>query len=190
MRANPRPPSCFAPSTSWAWSATCSISPPIPTTRTRACSPGWPTASARARDFGFSKTPEETMAIWDHDAILADVVEVYRRFRPDVVITRFPPEDRDTHGHHIASAMLAVEAFKVAKEARPKRVVWNRFNFGGPPPKPEELVGFVKLDVGGFDAVRGESFGEMAARSRSMHKSQGFGVAPNRGEIVEWFKPL
>src|SRR5439155_18380310 len=67
---------------------------------------------------------------------------------------------------------------------------WNRFNFGGPPPKPEELVGFVKLDVGGFDAVRGESFGEMAARSRSMHKSQGFGVAPNRGEIVEWFKPL
>src|SRR5262249_22241155 len=68
----------------------------------------------RARDFGFSKTPEETLNIWDHDAILGDMVSVIRRFRPDVVVTRFPPEARETHGHHTASAQLAVEAFAAA----------------------------------------------------------------------------
>ncbi|HEX2660118.1 MAG TPA: PIG-L family deacetylase, partial [Polyangia bacterium] len=65
----------------------------------------------RARDFGFSKSPEETLKIWGKDEILADVVAVIRRFRPDVIITRFSPEPAETHGHHTASAMLAVEAF-------------------------------------------------------------------------------
>jgi LmbE family N-acetylglucosaminyl deacetylase len=159
----------------------------------------------RARDFGYSKTPEETLNIWDHDAILADMVSVIRRFRPDVVVTRFPAEARETHGHHTASAQLAVEAFAAAGDRtrfasqlggpdkiapfRPKRIVWNRFSFGGPP-TGEELAGLVKLDVGSFDPVRGESYGEMAARGRSMHKSQGFGVAPSRGESFEWFKTL
>ena len=45
----------------------------------------------RAIDFGFSKTADETMRIWDHDKILADVVWVVRNFRPDVIVTRFSP---------------------------------------------------------------------------------------------------
>src|SRR5262249_11145605 len=53
----------------------------------------------RAVDFGFSKNPEETLHFWDHDKILSDVVWVIRRFRPDVVLTRFSPDDRLTHGH-------------------------------------------------------------------------------------------
>jgi LmbE family N-acetylglucosaminyl deacetylase len=148
----------------------------------------------RARDFGYSKTPDETLRIWDREAILADVATVMKKFRPDVVITRFPPEGAETHGHHTASAMLAVEAFKTLDAAsRPKRVVWNRFNFGGPPPKGDELAQlshFSGLDVGGFNALLGLSYGEMAAQSRSMHKSQGFGVAPSRGEQVEYFRVL
>ncbi|HEX8954300.1 MAG TPA: PIG-L family deacetylase [Polyangia bacterium] len=145
----------------------------------------------RARDFGYSKTPDETLAIWDRDAILADVVAVMRKFHPDVVITRFPPEAGETHGHHTASAMLAVEAFgKLDAAARPKRVVWNRFNFGGPPPTGEELAHLTRLDVGGFNALLGVSYGEMAAEGRSMHKSQGFGVAPTRGEQLEYFRVL
>ena len=65
----------------------------------------------RANDFGFSKSAEETLRIWDRDKILADVVWVMRKFRPDLVVTRFPTEDSDTHGHHTASARLAAEAF-------------------------------------------------------------------------------
>src|SRR5690242_17792235 len=69
---------------------------------------------SRANDFGFSKTADETMRFWDHDKILSDVVWVVRKFRPDVMVTRFSPEDHLTHGHHTASAILAVEAFSAA----------------------------------------------------------------------------
>src|SRR6478736_1817861 len=71
----------------------------------------------RANDFGFSKSPEETLRIWDRDKILADVVWVMRKFRSDIVVTRFPSEDTDTHGHHTASARLAAEAFRAAGDA-------------------------------------------------------------------------
>ncbi|HEX4456952.1 MAG TPA: PIG-L family deacetylase, partial [Polyangia bacterium] len=102
---------------------------------------------SRARDFGYSKTPEETLSIWGRDAILSDVVWVIRRFQPDVIVTRFAPDGRDTHGHHTASAQLALAAFSLAADAsyhpewqklgvRPwqaKRIVWNRGFFGGVP---------------------------------------------------------
>ena len=156
----------------------------------------------RARDFGFSKNPAETLRIWGREPVLADVVTVIRRFRPDVVITRFSPEPSDTHGHHTASAMLAVEAFRAAADPhfhaeeldghttpwQARRLLWNRSTFGAKP--GDDFGGFDKLDVGGFNPLLGASYGEIAAESRSMHKSQGFGVASNRGPIVEYFKTL
>src|SRR5690606_31103260 len=54
----------------------------------------------RANDFGYSKTPEETFNIWNKDSILSDVVYIIRKFRPDVIITRFPTDARAGHGHH------------------------------------------------------------------------------------------
>jgi LmbE family N-acetylglucosaminyl deacetylase len=141
----------------------------------------------RAIDFGYSKTPEETLRIWDHQEVLADVVRVIRMFRPDVIVTRFPiPPGSGGHGHHTASAMLAVEAFKVCgdpkafpeqlaeglKPWQPKRVLWNGFGGG----RSGALEGpTVKVDIGGNDPVTGESFAAIAGRSRSMHKTQGFG---------------
>lgn len=143
----------------------------------------------RAIDFGFSKTPEETLRIWDHQEVLADVVRVIRTFRPDVIVTRFPvPPGSGGHGHHTASAMLAVEAFKICGDAKafpeqlaeglkpwqPKRVLWNGFGggrSGGALEGPS-----VKVDIGGTDPVTGESFAAIAGRSRSMHKTQGFGT--------------
>ena len=155
----------------------------------------------RARDFGYSKNPEETLRIWGKDAVLADVVWVIRRFRPDIVITRFSPEPGDTHGHHTASAQLALEAFRAAadptrfpeqlREVHPwqaRRFLWNRSSWGIKP--EDDLSGFVRLDVGQYNALLGLSYGEMAAESRSMHKSQGFGVARTRGPIFEYFKIL
>ena len=74
----------------------------------------------RARDFGYSKSPEESLDFWGHDEVLDDVLRVYETFRPDVVITRFPTDGR-SHGHHIASARLAGEAFEKARRELPSR---------------------------------------------------------------------
>ncbi|NBS59827.1 MAG: PIG-L family deacetylase [Betaproteobacteria bacterium] len=61
----------------------------------------------RALDFGYSKDVNETLRIWDRQQVLADVVRIIRKFRPDVVITRFSPTPSGTHGHHTASSVLA-----------------------------------------------------------------------------------
>lgn len=141
----------------------------------------------RAIDFGFSKTPEETLRFWDKEQVLADVVRVIRMFRPDVLVTRFPvPPGSGGHGHHTASAILAVEAFKVCGDPKafpeqlaegltpwqPKRVFWNGRSLG----RGESPSGTgVRVDIGGTDPVTGESFSAIAGRSRAMHKTQGFG---------------
>ncbi len=145
----------------------------------------------RAIDFGYSKTPEETLAFWDRDQVLADVVRIYRQYRPDVVVTRFPiPPGSGGHGHHTASGMLAVEAFKLAGDPaaypeqlaegltpwQPRRVLWNAFRFGGNADAPLPLPGpVIKQDIAGNDPVTGEAFGTIAAHSRAMHKTQGLG---------------
>lgn len=146
----------------------------------------------RAIDFGFSKTPEETLKFWDRQAVLGDVVRIIRQFRPDVIVTRFPiPPGSGGHGHHTASAMLAVEAFKLAGDPnaypeqlaqgltvwQPKRVLWN--SFGGRGAGALNNPVFTQ-DIGGKDPVSGDEFGTIAARSRSMHQTQGLAGAANR----------
>jgi len=71
----------------------------------------------RVADFGFSKTPEETFQKWQgHDIALGDMVRVIRTFRPHVLAARFSGTDRDGHGHHQSSAILAKEAFRAAAD--------------------------------------------------------------------------
>ena len=65
----------------------------------------------RAIDFGFTKTPEETLAKWGHERILSDMVWTIRHYRPDVIILRFSGTPRDGHGQHQASAILGREAY-------------------------------------------------------------------------------
>ena len=156
---------------------------------------------SRAFDFGYSKSPEEALRIWGHDKILSDVVWVIRKFRPDVIITRFPTTGEGGHGHHTASAILAGEAFDAAADPtkfpeqlrsgvtvwQAKRLLWNTFNFGGNNTQNESQF---KLDCGDFNPVLGKCYGEIAATSRSQHKSQGFGVPAQRGSITEYFKTI
>jgi len=169
----------------------------------------------RAKDFGYSKNAEETLDIWDRQGVLSDIVRVIRQFRPDVIITRFSPKSAPTHGHHTASAVLAVEAFRLAadpsafpeqlRELRPwqaRRIVHNvgmgpaaanppaGMAVAGSPANVPDGPGVVKLEVGGHDPVSGESFASIAARSRAMHRSQGFGVGNpslNEGSRIEPF---
>src|SRR5580692_4309285 len=66
---------------------------------------------SRAVDFGFSKDYRETLNFWDREGVVSDIVRVIREFHPDIVVTRFSPIPGNTHGHHTASAVLALEAF-------------------------------------------------------------------------------
>ncbi len=155
----------------------------------------------RAFDFGYSKSPEETMKFWGHDKILSDVVWVIRKFRPDVIITRFPTTGEGGHGHHTASAILAGEAFDAAADPtkfpeqlkqgvtvwQAKRIVWNSFNFGGTNTQREDQF---KMECGDYNPILGKSYGEIAAASRSQHKSQGFGVPAQRGSVIEYLKTI
>lgn len=153
----------------------------------------------RAIDFGYSKTLEETMRIWGKEKVLSDVVWIIRMYRPDVVVMRFTLT-QGGHGNHTSSAALAEEAYaaggdplrfpdqlKYVQPWKPRRLLWNVFRFqqSDRPAKPENSVA---IDLGTYSPVLGESFTEIAGRSRSMHKSQGFGAGQTRGEFVNYFQ--
>jgi LmbE family N-acetylglucosaminyl deacetylase len=67
-----------------------------------------------AYEFGFSKSADEALTIWDHQKVLSDVVWVIRQYQPDIIITRFPGDARAGHGHHAGSSIIANEAFLAA----------------------------------------------------------------------------
>lgn len=161
----------------------------------------------RANDFGYSKHPDETLAIWNKEEVLGDVVWAIRTFKPDVIINRFNHRTPgSTHGHHTSSAMLAVEAFDLANDAskypeqlkftqtwQPKRQFFNtswwfygsRENF-----EKADKSNLVKVDVGTYYPSLGLSNTEISSLSRSQHKSQGFGNTGSRGTSDTYFELL
>ena len=153
----------------------------------------------RAVDFGYSKNPEETFQIWGKNSILEDVVWVIRTFKPDIIITRFPEDGGGGHGHHTASAILAREAFKLSADPKAfpqqlkftslwqaQSLFWNTFSLSRV--KESDRENLIQLDIGQYNPLLGKSYGEIAALSRSQHKSQGFGVANQRGDLIEYFQ--
>lgn len=159
---------------------------------------------SRAFDFGFSKSTDESLAFWDKQLVLADLVWVIRKTRPDIIFTRFPPDARAGHGHHSASAALAIEAYKAAADPKmypeqlkqgveiwkAKRLVWNTFRFPGNTGNSTISDSQFKVNIGDYLPFLGQSTGELAAFSRSQHKSQGFGFAVDRGRSTEYFATL
>jgi len=157
----------------------------------------------RAIDFGFSKGPDETLRIWGHDTILADVVWNIRRFQPDVIITRFPTTGEGGHGHHTASAILAGEAFTQAADAtkfpeqlrfvapwQPRRLFFNKFTGRPLAPDDASLAKSLRIDLGTYNPLLGKSFGEIAGESRSENRSQGTGGLRRKGSILNYFDLL
>ncbi len=161
---------------------------------------------SRAVDFGYSKHPDETLKIWDKEAVLSDVVRIIRRFQPDVIVNRFDHRTPgSTHGHHTSSAMLSVEAFDLAgnPEAypeqlqevetwRPRRLFHNTswWFYGSEERflaamKEKDLV---QLDVGVYYPERGLSNNEIAALASSQHLCQGFGRPSRRGSEGEYLE--
>ncbi len=154
----------------------------------------------RAIDFGFTKTPQECFEKWGRDKILADVVWVIRRFRPDVIILRFSGTPRDGHGQHQASAILGREAFSAAADAKrfpeqlqwvqpwqAKRLMWNPAAFTKEQrEEAEKMPNHITVDSGEYDPVLGHSYAEIAGMSRSMHRSQGMGAAERKGSVKDF----
>lgn len=158
----------------------------------------------RAIDFGFSKTPEETLQKWGREQVLADVVWNIRRFRPDVIFLRFSGTPRDGHGQHQSSALLAKEAFDAAADPsrfpeqlkyvqpwRAKRLLFNLFNFNREmEQEAAKSPGRLEIDAGQYNPILGLSYGEIAGRSRSQHQSQGMGSSERRGSILNHLAPV
>jgi len=150
----------------------------------------------RAVDFGYSKTAEETFEFWGREKVLADIVWVIRKFRPDVIMSRFAAENAGGHGHHAASGLLVKEAFAAAADLnkfpeqlkyvspwKAKRLLWNSWR-----PSQDEIKNRMRVDTGEYNPLFGKSYSEIAGESRSQHKSQGFGSAGRRGTQYNYFE--
>jgi LmbE family N-acetylglucosaminyl deacetylase len=151
-----------------------------------------------AYEFGYSKSADEALKIWNKEKVLSDVVWVIRKYQPDIIIARFPGDARAGHGHHAASSILANEAFYAAADStkfpeqfkygvkpwKAKRILWNTFNFGGNNTTNENQL---KVDAGVFNPLLGASYGEIGGEARTMHKSQGEGRPKRKGSIMEYF---
>ena len=162
----------------------------------------------RANDFGYSKHPDETFAIWDKEKVLGDVIWAIRQFKPDVIINRFDHRTPgNTHGHHTGSAMLSMEAFDLVDDKnsypnqlqfvdtwQPKRLFYNLswWRFGSEENfKKVDKSNMLNFDVGVFYPHKGLSNNEVASLASSQHLCQGFGRLTTRGsqdEYIEFLK--
>lgn len=163
----------------------------------------------RANDFGYSKHPDETLEIWNKEAVLSDVVLAIRKFKPDIIINRFnhrPETFGSTHGHHSSSAVLSQMAFDLVGDEskfssqlervdvwQPRRLFFNTFWwFYGSKEKFDQAdkSNMIELEIGTYYSSYGLSNNEISSLSRSMHKSQGFGSTGSRGKQSEYLEIL
>ncbi|HEY9488858.1 MAG TPA: PIG-L family deacetylase, partial [Chryseosolibacter sp.] len=154
----------------------------------------------RAIDFGYSKSAAEAFSIWGKEAVLSDAIKILRQYRPDIIITRFPADERAGHGHHTASAVVASEAFDLASRSdvfleqvkevgtwQVKRLYTNTGRWWNTSIN-EKTPGVITLDVGGYNPLLGKSYSEISALSSSQHKSQGWGRKGERGYRPEFLE--
>lgn len=146
----------------------------------------------RAFDFGFSKNADETFTVWPRDSVLADIVRVVRAFRPHVIVSVWSGTPRDGHGHHQASGLLAREAYDRAADTL--RFPVHTHGLAWAPAKFYRASRFAanemtwRTNVGEFDPIAGRSYAEVAAESRSQHRSQGFGSLQRRGALWDYLR--
>ncbi len=146
----------------------------------------------RAYDFGFSKDTADTFRHWPKDSLLADAVRVVREFAPHVIVAVFSGTPRDGHGQHQASAIIAREVWTAAADT--VRFPVREYGAGWTPLKLYRAARFtpteatLRFNVGEYNPTLGKSYFEIAAESRSQHKSQGFGALRRKGVIWNYVK--
>ncbi|HSM50470.1 MAG TPA: PIG-L family deacetylase, partial [Thermoanaerobaculia bacterium] len=139
---------------------------------------------ARAHDFGYTRSLDETLGRWPRAALLADTLRVVARFRPQVIVTVFPDDGRGGHGQHQAAGWVAAEAFRRSREARGPdgwreaapagaarwevASLWRSGGFAR-----EAAAALVPL--GTLAPWSGRSLYQLAGAARSQHRSQDMG---------------
>jgi len=141
----------------------------------------------RAYDFGYTRSIEETFSLWPKEALLEDSVRVIRRFRPQVVVSVFSGASRDGHGQHQAAGIVAREAFRAAGDPA---LFPELAREGLTPWQPAALYRSTRFDrdtpslsipTGAIDPLTGRSYHQIAMASRSLHRSQDFGMLQQGG---------
>ena len=143
---------------------------------------------SRAYDFGFSKSADETFQHWPRDSLLGDVIRVVRAFKPHVLVGLFSGTPRDGHGQHQVSGLLARQAYDAAADT----ARFPSSEFGAPwvvsefhrSTRARREDATYAFNAGEYDPLIGRSYAEIAAESRSQHKSQAFGQIEPKG--VAW----
>ena len=140
----------------------------------------------RAFEFGFSFSVEETLQKWGKEEIMADVVRVIRRVRPDVILTM----NREGTGggqHHQTTARLAQEAFRIAADPtrfpeqireglrpwQPRKVYQAGSGPGFSAVGEATPAGSVRIGTGTFDPLLGMTWEQFGQLARGNHKCQG-----------------
>src|SRR5437763_2138273 len=141
---------------------------------------------ARAYDFGYSKTIDETLRFWPRDSLLRDVLEVVRRFRPQIIVSVFSGTPSDGHGHHQVAGVLARQAFEMLRDSSwgPAKLYRSLY--------VDTAAATLRLGAGALDPVEGRSYHQIAMAGRSQHRSQDQGSLERAGPslarltFVEW----
>lgn len=140
-------------------------------------------------DFGFSKSAEETFTKWNRDALLENFVRIIRTYRPDVLVT-----NHDTvsgHGHHQAMGQLVLDAYAAAGDASafPDQIASEGLQPYVVPKMYRSGSGgaTVQVNVGEYSPALGKSYAEIGEVARGMHKCQGMGGRPTKGDSNRGF---
>ncbi len=140
----------------------------------------------RAYDFGYSKTLDEALRLWRRDSLLKDVLDVVRRFRPQIIVSVFSGTPRDGHGQHQMAGVLARQAFETLRDSSWGPVKLYRSLYS------DTASATLRFDGGVLDPVDGRSYYQIAMAGRSQHRSQDEGqlqrLGPSIGRLafVEW----
>jgi LmbE family N-acetylglucosaminyl deacetylase len=145
---------------------------------------------ARAYDFGYTRSLEETFERWPRAVLQEDAIRVVRRFKPQVIVAIFPPSGRAGHGQHQASAVVAADAFAAAGDSGAFTTMaeapWQPSVLYRRAWRQEEATHGYSLAP--LEPITGRSLGQLAAASRSFHRSQDMGreqlAGPARGGLV------
>lgn len=130
-------------------------------------------------DFGFSKSPEETLEKWGEDLTYERFIRFIREYQPDIVMPSFR-DVTSQHGHHRAISVLSVQAFEDAADPTvyPEHLdegltVWQMKKLYLP--AESESTATTSIEIGDYDPIYDMSYPQLGETSRYLHKSQGMG---------------
>ena len=129
----------------------------------------------RAYDFGFSKSAAESFTFWPHDSLFRDVMDVVRRFRPQIVVSIFSGTPRDGHGQHQVAGILARQVYDTLRDSTWGPVKFYRSAYF------DTAAATLHIPTGTIDPVLGQSYYQIAMAGRSQHRSQDMGQLQRPG---------